>query len=223
MSDTEKLLTRYEGNRVIRPLIQLILPGIGSALDIVLIQTLDKIRYERARAFFDELAKGNLISDKVLLKSEDFLHCYITTIQSALKTRSREKIRMFARLLKSSPDDSGPADIDEYEYFLNILDNLSFKEIQALTILDRFSDSFRDGTGSDPSWNLTFWEKFETKLSEQLNIPRERTADFMIGIVRTGCYEIFTDAQIRYTAGQGKLTPTFKRLKEFILESEIDT
>ena len=223
MSDTEKLLTRYEGNRVIRPLIQLILPGIGSALDIVLIQTLDKIRYERARAFFDELAKGNLISDKVLLKSEDFLHCYITTIQSALKTRSREKIRMFARLLKSSPDDSGLADIDEYEYFLNILDNLSFKEIQALTILDRFSDSFRDGTGSDPSWNLTFWEKFETKLSEQLNIPRERTADFMIGIVRTGCYEIFTDAQIRYTAGQGKLTPTFKRLKEFILESEIDT
>ena len=223
MSDTEKLLTRYEGNRVIRPLIQLILPGIGSALDIVLIQTLDKIRLDRAHAFFDELAKGNLISDEELLKSEDFLHCFITTVQAALKTGRHEKIRMFARRLKSSLNDSGPADIDEYEYFLNILDNLGFKEIQALTLLDSFSDSFRDSTGSDPAWTSTFWDEFEKKLSDKLNIPSERASDFMIGIVRTGCYEIFTDAQIRYTAGQGKLTPTFKRLKEFILESEIDT
>ena len=124
--------------------------------------------------------------------------------------------------MKSSLDDSGPADIDEYEYFLNILDNLGFKEIQALVILDRFSDSFRDSTGSDPNWTSTFWEKFETKLSEQLNIPRERASDFMIGLVRTSCYETFTDAQIRYTRGQGKLTPIFKHVNEFILESEID-
>lgn len=223
MSDTEKLLTRYEGNRVIRPLIQLILPGIGAALDIVLIQTLDKIRHDRARAFFDELAKGNLISDKELLKNEDFLHCYITTIQAALKTRSREKIRMFARLLKKSLDDSGPEDIDEYEYFLNILDNLSFREIQALIILDSFGDKFRDSTDSDPSWTSTFWDEFEKKLFEQLKVPRDRASDFMNGIARTGCYEIFTGALISYSGGQGKLTPTFKRLKEFILESEIDT
>ena len=96
MSDTKKFLTRYEGKRVIRPLIQFILPGIGSTIDIVLIQTLDKIRHDRARAFLDELAKENLISDKELLRSEDFLHCYITTIQVALKTRNPEKIRMFA-------------------------------------------------------------------------------------------------------------------------------
>ena len=223
MSDTEKLLTRYEGNRVIRPLIQLIPFGIGSAVDTVLIQTHQKSQYERSCVFIDELARGNLISDEELLKSEDFLHCYITTVQAALKTCRREKIRMFARLLKSSLDDSGLADIDEYEYFLNILDNLGFKELQALIILDSFSDSFRDSTGSDPSWTSTFWDEFENKLSEQLNIPRERVSDFMNGIVRTGCYEMFTGALISYSGGQGKLTPTFMRLKEFILERDTDT
>ena len=223
MAELQQLLEAYKANRVIRLLIQLILPGIGSALDVVLIQTLDKIHYERAHAFFDELAKGKLINNEELLKSEDFLHCYITTVQAALKTRRREKIRMFARLLKSSLDDSGPANIDDYEYFLNILDNLGFKEIQALIIFDSFSDSFRDSTNSDPSWTSTFWDEFENKLSEQLNIPRERVADFMNGIARTGCYEMFTGAYISYTGGQGKLTPTFKRLKEFILDNKIDS
>ena len=223
MPELQQLLEKYENQRVFRSLIQLIPPGIGSALDVYLIQTLDKIKHKRLQAFFDELAKGSLINNEELLRNEDFLHCYITTVQAALKTRRREKIRMFARLLKSSLNDSGPVDIDEYEYFLNILDNLGFKEIQALIILDSFSDNFRDNTDSDLSWTSTFWDEFENKLSQQLNIPRERAADFMNGIVRTGCYEMFTGALISYSGGQGKLTPTFTRLKEFILERDTDT
>ena len=56
------LLEKYKDQRVFRSLIQLIPGGIGSALDVLLIQTLDKIRYKRIQAFFDELAKGDLIN-----------------------------------------------------------------------------------------------------------------------------------------------------------------
>ena len=56
-SITENLLVRYEGNRVIRGLVQLIPYGVGSAIDVVVTKTLDNIREERSHAFFDELAK----------------------------------------------------------------------------------------------------------------------------------------------------------------------
>ena len=221
MSAVTKLLIPYEQHRVLRPLIQLIPLGFGSAIDTFMMQTLSKIREECVSEFIDELAKGNQINDEQLLESEDFLHCYITTVDLALKTYQRKKIRMFARLLKSSLGDSGPADIDEYEYFLNILDNLGFKEIQALTILDRLVDSFGDDT-DNPYWDKTLWEGFENKLYLELGIPPERAADFMNGIVRTGCYELFSGASIRHTKSQGKLTPTFNRLKEFVIKNEPD-
>lgn len=105
-STTEKLLLRYESNRVIRGLVQLIPLGIGGAIDVVLTRTLTTIREERSRAFFDELAKGSSQLDLATL--------YFATTRYALNSRRREKIEMFARLLKSSVSTEGPQDTDEY-------------------------------------------------------------------------------------------------------------
>lgn len=87
-STTEKLLLRYESNRVIRGLVQLIPLGIGGAIDVVLTRTLTTIREERSRAFFDELAKGSSQLDLATLESEDFLHCYFATTRYALNSRA---------------------------------------------------------------------------------------------------------------------------------------
>ena len=222
MTKMTTLLQSYEGNRVIRGLIQLIPFGIGSAVDVVLTQTIEKMRQERARVFFDELAKDNVIDGAELLQSEDFIHCYISTIRVALNARRKEKIRMFARLLKSSLNTFGPTDVDEYEDFLKILDELSYREIRALYILDNFSQRPRDGGDNELQWTNTFWEKFENRVCGQLNIQREAVADLMNRTARTGCYEVYTGAYLDYTGGKGKLTPTFRRLKEFIRTSEAD-
>ncbi len=102
MSKLQPVLEKYENNRVIRGLIQLVPFGIGGAIDVVLTKTLENIQEERASAFFDELAKDDAVVDESLLESEDFLHAYFVTAKYALNSRRREKIKMFARLLKSS-------------------------------------------------------------------------------------------------------------------------
>jgi hypothetical protein len=139
-STTENLLARYEGSRVIRGLVQLIPFGVGGAIDVAFTKTLNNIREERSRAFFDELAKTSKPLDPAILESEDFLHCYFSTVKYALNSRRREKIEMFARLLKASLGDTGPRDVDEYEEFLGILDDLTYRELQALAIMDSFSN-----------------------------------------------------------------------------------
>jgi len=165
----QSLLERYEGNRVIRGLIQLVPFGLGSAADVSLVLTLEKIREERTREFFDELAKGNIILDSSLLESEDFLHCYFATAKYALNSRRREKIKMFARLLQSSVTGEGPNGVDEYEDFLNILDELSYRELQALSILDQFSNRPRTSDQNDGQWANTFWEEFIQRVSTLLS------------------------------------------------------
>jgi hypothetical protein len=216
------LLEHYEGNRVIRGLIQLLPFGVGGAIDVVLIRTLENIREERARAFFDELADGNVLVDELLLESEDFLHCYFATAKFALNSRRREKIQMFARLLKSSLTGEGPHDVDEYEDFLRILDELSYRELQALAIMDEFSHTPRTQEQNDLQWTNTFWNEFARRLEDQLRIPADEVTDFMNRISRTGCYEVFTGGYFDYTGGKGKLSPTYRRLKKFILESSQD-
>ncbi len=216
--NTLQKILQYYDNRVIRALIQLVPLGIGSAIDVVLIRTLENIREERARAFFDELSSGNMFVNESLLESKDFLHSYFATIKMALNSRRREKIQFFARLLKSSIIGEGPQNIDEYEDFLKILDELSYRELQALAIMDEFSSFPRTAEHNDLIWTNTFWHKFINRLETELKIPPEESSDFMNRISRTGCYEMFTGSYFDYIGGKGKLTPTYQRLKQYIME-----
>jgi hypothetical protein len=220
MKMLQPLLEKYKGNRVIRGLIQLVPFGIGGAIDVILVETLNNIQHERATAFFDELATGNIVVDENLLRSEDFLHCYFSSAKYALNSRRREKIKMFARLLKSSLSEEGPKSVDEYEDFLKILDELSYRELLALSILDEYSNRPREEEHNDLQWTNTFWSEFEKRLPQELLIPAEEIAGFMDRISRTGCYEMFKGGYWDYEGGKGKLTPIYHRLKRFILDSE---
>lgn len=220
MDRSQQLLERYEGNRVIRGLIQLIPFGAGSALDTVLIQTVDKIRTERAQVFFDELADGEVVFDDDLLRSEDFIHKYFSTAQYALNSRKREKIRLFGCLLKDSLLATELVDIDQYEELLQVLDELGYRELVALQILDSYSDRPRTEEQNDLQWTRTFWDEFLDEVSERLTLPREEVQCFMIRIARTGCYQEFAGGYLSYTGGVGELTPIYYRLKRTLSERE---
>jgi hypothetical protein len=123
---------------------------------------------------------------------------------------------MFARLLKSLLKENEIRSIDEYEDYLKILDEISYREFLALKVLDEYSETPRTEEQNDLQWTNQFWEDFESRLAGELNIPIEQVVDFMNRITRTGCYEMFTGSFWDYTGGKGKLTPTYQRLKNFV-------
>ena len=215
VASDSSLLEKYD-NPIIRALVQLLLGGFGSAVDIALMRDLETIRRDRARTFFDELAEGNIIVDEELLRSEDFLHAFFSTAKCALNTRRREKIMMFARLLRSAAAKDDVSSVDEYEDLLRILDELAYRELLALQILDECGRRTPRSEGqNDLQWSTVFWAQFEEELGQVLKIPKGQVSNFMDKIARTGCYEIFTGGYIGYTGGQGQLTPMYFRLTEF--------
>lgn len=213
----------YKSNPLIRGLIQLIPSRFSTAIDAALLAKLETIRKERMRIFFDELARGDIVIDESLLESEDFLHCFFSTTKYALNSRRRQKIKIFARLLRESCIGDTFKNIDEYEDFLNILDDLSYREIQILIILDEFyeknKDQKQEHNGNDSSWVSTFWGEFQEKIHSQMGIDNSELGDHMNRLVRSGCYKIFHE----YWGAdgvKGKLTPTYKKLRKYILCSD---
>ena len=191
----------------------------ASVVEAAALTAVDRIREDRALTFFEELAVANAIDNPELLEQEDFVHRFLTTMKFALNTRRREKIRMFGRLLKNSTlHDRELANVDEYEDFLGILDELSYRELRALAILDTFSGAAREENQNDMQWTMTFWDEFCRRLSDELPLPSDEVADYMKRISRTGCFQELV-GYYNARPGVGKLTPTYRRLCRHVRET----
>lgn len=211
-----KLANAYQ-HPGIKALIALItgLPGgtfIG-AIDAGLQATIERMRDERLRVFFDELSNGRIELTTDLIQNEDFLHRYFTTVNAALRSRRHEKVRLFARLLKSSADAAAaPHNDDEYEELLKILDALSVDDWHILLHAEKLQLQQGDGH------RLIAGEFLG------LGIPGEMLSSRISRIATTGCLMELTDAPTAWHEGKWDnhysrfihLTPLYFRLKKLV-------
>lgn len=215
-----KLAVKYANSPKTRSLLHLV--PWWSSVDNLLQERYQEIAEERVTAFFDELASGEHELSEELIRTEDFLHRYFITTRAALNTRRREKIKMFARLLRASINTDLFSSIDEYEEYLSILDELSFRELQVLSILDRYESEYPAKEGGNLI-NRTdgFWEAFIQELINRLHIPENEVRFILYRLTRTGCYQpiIKTRSGIANAIGDcGILTSTYQRLRHLIEE-----
>lgn len=214
---TDWLAARYRSNGVIRALVQLIPLNIGSAADTLAMSKIEAMRKERLTTFFDELANGNIELTEELLGSEEFLHFFFATSTAALRSRRHEKIKLFAKLLKSSLGSEHQRDADELEELLDILDTLSYTEWQALLMLEKHSSKAATAeVEQELQRRLKFGPMFISELETELGIPSGEIPSFLNRIERTGLYSRFDAGFSDYSGGIGYLTPRFFRLKRFI-------
>ena len=216
---TETVLEIYNRNPALRFLITTFVPVVGSVLDVTATQMWHLMQTKRMRVLIEELDKGNVLLTEEQVAQESFVHCFMVTSQAVVRTNRHKKIALFARLLESVVSEPYDLSIDEYEEFLLILDDLSYREILALRILDKYSDSPREIDQNDLQWTDTFWEKFVSELSKKLHIQPDELKSFLARLARTGCYEVFVgyyDAQ----GDQGQLTPTYERLKSLVYRQQ---
>jgi hypothetical protein len=193
-----------------------LIPG-GSAIDVGVSYYTKRIEDDRRRTFFDELGNGTIDLNPELIQSDDFLHCVITTHNAAIRYRSEEKIKNCARLLKSALDENTFVDTDEYEEYLQILDELTYREFLMLVKLDDYEKNYPHKQGEDDiQRSERYWEPYKNDLIEELNIPEQEIDSLMIRLTRTGCYETFTGKSFGETGGKGKITVVFKRLKNLV-------
>lgn len=222
----EKLIKKYENSNLLRPLINLIpefsVPGSGpffSAIELSLLNTLNKMQENKVNELFEELSNGDLELTNEIIESEDFLNKYMITVKATLNASRKEKIKLFARLFKSSLINEKDISMDEYEEYLSILNELSYREFYILSKLHRYEKLYpKYGNENDLQRCTKFWEEFIDDIKRDLKIEKEEAQAMLTRISRTGCYEPITGAYLSYAGGNGKLTPIFYRIIELIGE-----
>ena len=194
----EKTGQWYVKSKTVRSLMQIagtVSFGGTSALDSAIALKVEDIRGGRLRTFFEELDKGETELTEEQIKTEDFLHAFFATTKAALNTRRRDKIRMFAGVLNSYGAKYEEMSIDEYEVYLNILDELSLREFRTMVLYEEYFNRAEKGFQGDPKDDAeivnTFWKEFLAKLASQYDVTDDEVHAMLVRLQRTGCYRLF--------------------------------
>ena len=223
----EKILKLYSGNHFARAVVRrLSVCGIpvGDVIDSLAAEAYNKIHVERAAIFFEELDKGHIELTQEVIQSEEFLFSLFAALKASLYTRQKEKVRFFAKLFAKHLTKNQFSQADEYDDYLKILDELTFREIYMLYRLKQYEDTAHlkevdeDDEDKDDELRITsrFWGKFTREIHETLGIEYPEIAGLLTRAGRTGCYAPITSMTLGYRGDRGKTTRVFEKLVEMI-------
>jgi hypothetical protein len=179
-------------------------PFINAHVDAIK-QKIKDIRREKLRTLFSSLADGKLLLNEDIIKTNEFLFCYFSTIEAAFNTRTHEKIELLGDLLRNGVN-TGIIwdDTDIYEEILKVLDELSSQELHFLVAFDNEKDMKADWT-----FQADFFEK-------TMGLSRQDYSSFLSRLNRSGCLSIASTVD----GGQIvlRLSSLYRKLKELALE-----
>lgn len=143
MASINQAITRvskaYSENTTFRGLVNLI-PNVGGTLDIIFTERWNSLTQARIEDFMecvkDEFAaiEENSIN-KDFLESNDFTDLTVKCLASSAKSRHREKIKLFAKVLKNAVT-LDKFNVDEFDEILPTFELVSMRELLVLNHLD---------------------------------------------------------------------------------------
>jgi hypothetical protein len=204
----DDVIKRYENDWLIRTLVQLI--PYGSNVETALLTTVNKMRGERIRIFFDELVNRKTSLSEKEIENKDFLYFYFRTVQYVMNTRRTEKVKLFAGIFNTYMENEEYNRTDEYEEMLSILDDLSFREFEVLSILFKYEKSNPLKENENLLQRATnFWDEFLFEVALEFLISKDEIPGILTRVNRTGLYQTFSGNYLGYAGNMGNLTPNF--------------
>ncbi len=209
----DKLIKYYKTSPIIRGMAQLLTPV--AAADAALTAQLQKIEERKLRIFFDELERGTKELSSELIEEEDFLHAFFATTNAVFRSRRDEKIQFLARLLLGfgtrKSDSEYP--IDEFEEYIAILDEMSWREIAILATLAECEQKFSGHNGIMGPGRDAVWPNFTSRIREEQKISEEEVSSVLLRLMRTGFYQpnVGGYGGGSFEGATGKLTASFHK------------
>lgn len=178
---------------------------------------IDEIQKKRENVFFEELSKGNLSITQETLNQNDLLRKIEVAMRATYRTQREEKIKMLAHLILGSEDDNVLTDIDEFEYYLTIVDELNYRELVLLSVLDRYYQELRDKDFATQKELIDavkpIWPEFLSEAASELAINEFEVENMLQRLASSGCFEFF----IGYGDPTGGiLTHTYDRIRAIL-------
>jgi hypothetical protein len=220
-SNIESAAITYSQNTALRTAISLV-PGIGPTIDLILSSGGQNIQIKRICNIISilktEMTKIDETGiDKKFLKSEEFYDFLMRTFESCSRTRHREKVILYCKILGHSVLIDNVSERSSTEDFIGFIDELTLKDLKVgMKIYEQQND---------------MPEKFDFEENTELKFAVRRgwhdimymcdlnEIDFGITLgklARTGLIKEIVGMYMGYKGGLYLITPTFKKLMNFI-------
>ncbi len=255
MKRNNKLTTAsktYSSNIALRGLVNLI-PYVGSTLDVVFCEKWNRITARRIDDFINFTKREfEKIEDKMInkeyLESEDFADLTVKCLTGATKTRHKEKIELYAKVLKNAAT-SKDFDLNEFEEILPTFEQISIRELTVLSHLYKWEYNLNNNytkmlgysevrISLDPSFPPGipvyhgFWDAFLDEVSNRFKISKEDSEYLLQTSSQKGLFifESYNTSKNNIYAGResfdhhmkGRLTPLFSKFKKYVFAQSIN-
>jgi len=211
----------YNQNTSLRALISAI-PYIGSSIDVIITSRAQIIIQQRLNFFLEQLKKDvrtlkESSIDRDYIESEEFFDLLIKTIEYAVKTRHREKITIYSRVLRNSLVATFRQGNDPEEFLL-VLVELSPIEIEILKAIYDHEISRSAETEIDGE----FWGKYKgiDKILEKYGAGFTDPTFYLKRIERTGLIAEIVGMILGYEGGAYEITEGLMKMMKFIQAEE---
>ena len=199
------------------------IPFVGSQLDLYLSTPGQKFVEERLEYMIEQLREqmNNIEEEKIdknAFDTEEGFDLVQKTFIAAAKTRQREKLKVFAKILRGSLTRKNKR--HDPELYLKIVDELSERELEVALLLFEVKEKRKikvegeneaqDGMSNDPYWFSKHYPQY-TKDELKFIFPR---------LEKTGLVKELVGSFIGYGGEQYNPTPLFTDFINFIEHNE---
>lgn len=213
----EEAWERYGEKWALQALVTAI-PYLGGPLDAWLKSKGSEITRKRIMGLFEELKKQTEEIDKKKINkdffnTEEFFDLAIMAMDAAARTRSREKVKIYARVLLGAATTWPQPDHDP-ETYLSILSEITPTELEILKALYRVQ---KDGPPKDV--HITKWEQQNgwKRILSGFDLPEEEVRLYLQRLERTGLVTSITGYLDTLDAeGHFIISGLFRKLATFL-------
>jgi len=160
-------------------------PVIGDLIDSSINTTISKFQHEKEKEFIDVILKdkGSITSEEV--NDIEFIFNYAKTMEAVKRLTANDKIKYFGNLIRNGYLSGEKISNNDFEEYMDILNTMSYREIESLVDFKTFSD---DSNGKK-SYNPYPWPKFQKEYAKKLNISPNEVYGIFMRIKQTGLVE----------------------------------
>jgi hypothetical protein len=211
----------YADQTIIRAGINAI-PFVGGSLDILLSSKGQNFISKRIQRLIKELEleifelKEEQIN-KEYLETEEGFDLIIQTFNAASKTRQKEKLKLYAQVVKSAININKTYQEEEPELFLKIAEELSLKEFRvAMALYEIKETNFEEEKEklkgqeeklpNDAAWLSERYPEFD----------KDELVSIFIRLEKTGLIKELVGSFLGYGGGKYLINPLFKRFVNYL-------
>ncbi len=187
-----------------------------------------KLANDRLICLLEKLNKMQIKIDDAMKQSPDFIHGITIVMNAVARTHREEKINMFAHMIKSGVNNNIIInEIDIFEYYVNILESLNYKELEILECLYKYNNAMRlDNTKKEENSGIRGIELVFQKMSKEVKIEVKQLKNMLERLSGMGMCE-----KVTYTRGLAfgasetekyyKLNKNYIELRKLILKEAV--